>query len=229
MEIAWFGSACFRLRDRNTIAVTDPYLLDPSFQNLQTKADVTTLSRGDQKLRKLVPASRKSVYIVRGPGEYEIGGIFIRGMPVNRPNPELNGQPAGLVYRITVDGVAVLHLGQLAAPPSQEVIDQFESPHVLIVPPGDRGTLGRVDAIRLVSALTPSIVIPMGYTDATARENDEAISAFLHDLGIDVPSPVPALSLRRGALPAESTQVVRLESRAKLKRPVGEKSEPGAT
>ena len=55
MEIAWFGSACFRLRDRNTIAVTDPYLLDPSFQNLQTKADVTTLSRGDQKLRKLVP------------------------------------------------------------------------------------------------------------------------------------------------------------------------------
>ncbi len=223
MEIAWFGSGCFRLRDRNTIAVTDPYLLDPSFQNLQTKADVTTLSHGDQNLRKLIPASRESVYFIHGPGEYEIGGIFVRGMPANRPNPELNGQEPVFVYRFTVEGVSVLHLGQLVAPPSQAVIDEFESPDVLIVPPGERGTLGRADAVRLVSALAPSIVIPLGYTDNSPQDNDEAIAGFLRELSIDVPEPVPSLSLRRNADPAEGTRVVRLESRAKLKRPAGEK------
>ena len=224
MEIAWFGSGCFRLRDRNTIAVTDPYLLDPTFQNLQTKADVTTLSHGDQNLRKLVPASRKSVYTIRGPGEYEIGGVFVRGLPANRPNTELNGQQPVFIYRFNVEGVSVLHLGQLTAPPSQDVIDEFESPDVLIVPPGERGALGRADAVRLVSALTPSIVIPLGYTDNSAKDNDEAIAGFLRELSIDVSEPVPALSLRRSALPAESTGVVRLESRAKLKRPAGEKT-----
>lgn len=224
MEIAWFGSGCFRLRDRNTIAVTDPYLLDPTFQNLQLKADVTTLSRGEKNLRKLVPASRKSVYVIRGPGEYEIGGIFFRGMPANPPNPDLNGQQSGFVYRINVEGVSVLHMGQLTAPPSQDVIDEFGSPHILIVPPGGRGTLGRTEAIRLVSTLAPSIIIPMGYTDATPDENEEAITGFLRELGIDVPEPAPSLSLRRSALPTENIEVIRLESRAKLKRPAGEQA-----
>ena len=224
MEIAWFGSGCFRLRDRNTIAVTDPYLPDPSFQNLQIKADVTTLSLVGPKTRKLVAASRHEVYTIQGPGEYEIGGIFVRGLPAHRPSAESNGQSAGDVYRYTVDGVSICHLGQLNAPPDQEVIDQFDSPRVLIIPPGGRGAFSRVDAIRLVSAMTPSYIIPMGYAAAKPAENEEAIGSFLRELGMDLPEPAAALTIRRGALPTENTEVVRLESRAKLKRPVGEKT-----
>ncbi|MDP6349021.1 MAG: MBL fold metallo-hydrolase [Chloroflexota bacterium] len=224
MEIAWFGSGCFRLRDRNTIAVTDPYLPDPSFQNLQIKADVTTLSLIGPKIRKLVAASRPEVYTIQEPGEYEIGGIFVRGLPTHRPSVESNGQSAGFVYRYTVDGVSVCHLGQLNAPPDQEVIDQFGSPQVLIVPPGGRGSLSRADAIRLVSAMTPSYVIPMGYAAAKPAENEEAITGFLRELGMDLPEQAAAFTIRRGALPTENIEVVRLESRAKLKRPVGEKT-----
>ena len=224
MEIAWFGSGCFRLRDRNTIAVTDPYLPDPSFQNLQIKADVTTLSVIGPKTRKLVAASRHEVYTIQGPGEYEIGGIFVRGLPTHWPSAESNGQDTGYVYRYTVDGISICHLGQLSAPPDQEVIDQFESPQVLIVPPGGRGSFSRGDAIRLVSAMTPSYVIPMGYAAAKPAENKEAIDGFLHELGMDLPEPAATLTIRRGTLSSENTEVVRLESRAKLKRPVGEKT-----
>jgi L-ascorbate metabolism protein UlaG (beta-lactamase superfamily) len=224
MEIAWFGSGCFRLRDRNTIAVTDPYLPDPSFQNLQIKADVTTLSLIGPKIRKLVAATRSEVYTIQGPGEYEIGGIFVRGLPAHRPSAESNGQGAGFVYRYTVDGVSVCHLGQLSAPPDQGVIDQFASPDVLIIPPGGRGSFNRADAIRLVSTMTPSYVIPMGYATAKPTENEEAITGFLRELGMDLPEPTTAFTIRRGSLPAEDIEIVRLESRAKLKRPVGEKT-----
>ena len=224
MEIVWFGGGCFRLRDRNTVAITDPYLPDPRFQNLRIKADVTTSSLADQKPRKLVPATRESIYSIQGPGEYEIGGIFVRALPAHRPHPESNGQVDTFVYRFTVQGVTICHMGQLAGPPRQDVIDEFESPHVLILPPGGRGEFSQGDAIRLVSAMTPSIVVPMGYAAAAAEENQAAIEEFLREIGMDIPEALPALSLRRSALPTENMEVAQLESRTKLKRPVGEQT-----
>lgn len=215
MEIAWFGSSCFRLRNRNTVVVTDPYLLDPTFQNLQTKTDVTTFSNGKENLRKLVPASRESIYFVDGPGEYEIGGIFIRGMPAGNP---LNAE-TGSIYRLTLDGVNILHMGQLKAPPSQAILDELGAPHILLIPPGRDAALEQTDVVRLVSVLSPSILIPMGYTSLTSSENADLINSFLRELGQDVPEPVSSLTVRSSNFPTENTQLVQLESRAKLKRP----------
>ena len=225
MEIAWFGGSCFRLRNRNTVAVTDPYLLDPTFQNLQTKTDVTVLSNGKDNLRKLVPASRKSVYFVDGPGEYEIGGIFIRGMPANNPSNAQAGEHIDSVYRLTVDGVNILHMGQLKAPPSQAVLDELGAPHILLIPPGRDGALEQNPVVRLVSVLSPSILIPMGYTNLTSSENADSIASFLRELGQDVPEPVGSLTVRSSNFPSENMQIVQLESRAKLKRPTNEPNE----
>lgn len=225
MEIAWFGSSCFRLRNRNTVAVTDPYLLDPTFQNLQTKTDVTILSNGKENLRKLVPASRESIYCVDGPGEYEIGGIFIRGVPAGNPMNAETGEGTGSIYRLTLDGVNILYMGQLKAPPSQAILDELGAPHILLIPPGRDAALEQTAVVRLVSVLSPSILIPMGYTDLTALENVDLIDSFLRELGQDVPEPVSSLSVRSSNFTSENTQIVQLESRAKLKRPASEPNE----
>ena len=96
MEIAWYGSSCFRLRDRNTIALADPYRPDPKFQNLQIKTDLISVSQPSRELRSIVANVRKSPYVINRPGEYEVGGIFVNAV---WSGPD-NDQPDGAAPRL---------------------------------------------------------------------------------------------------------------------------------
>ena len=224
MEIAWYGSSCFRLRDRNTIALADPYLPDPKFQNLQIKTDLITVSRPSRELRNIVPNVRKPAYVIDGPGEYEVGGIFVNAVW----NGQNNGQPDGalpsLICTFAIDGVAICHLGQLEAPPSKEILEAITPVDVLIIPPGGRDKLSGVQAARIVSATSPKVVIPMEYASGERENGDDGIDSFLREAGLEAADPVPAVSYSRTTLPDDKTETVILESRTRRKKPAGARS-----
>ena len=223
MEIAWYGGSCFRLRDRNTIALADPYLPDSKFQNLQIKTDLITVSSPNRELRNIVPNVRQSPYKIDGPGEYEVGGIFVNAVWDGINNGQTHGAPPSLVCTFAIDGVAICHLGQLEAPLSKELLELITPVDVLIIPPGGRGKLGRVQAARIVSATSPKVVIPMEYTSGET-ENGGGIDAFLREAGLEAGEPVNSVNLSRSNLPDDKTETVLLESRTRLKKPAGARS-----
>ena len=223
MEIAWYGGSCFRLRDRNTIALADPYLPDSKFQNLQIKTDLITLSSPNRDLRNVVPNVRQSPYVIDGPGEYEVGGIFVNAIWDGANNGQTHDAPPSLVCTFAIDGVAICHLGQLEAPLSKELLELITPVDVLIIPPGGRGKLGRVQAARIVSATSPKVVIPMEYTSGE-RENGGGIDAFIREAGLEAREPVNSVNLSRSNLPDDKTETVLLESRTRLKKPAGARS-----
>ncbi|NIO70767.1 MAG: hypothetical protein GTN71_17470 [Anaerolineae bacterium] len=53
MEITWYGHACFRLRDKGAIVITDPH--DPSvgYSLPKVRADIVTVSHNYMGLKKL--------------------------------------------------------------------------------------------------------------------------------------------------------------------------------
>ncbi|MCY3802775.1 MAG: MBL fold metallo-hydrolase [Chloroflexi bacterium] len=223
MEIAWYGGSCFRLRDRNTIALADPYLPDSKFQNLQIKTDLITVSQPNLDRRNIVPNVRKSPYVIDGPGEYEVGGIFVNAVWNGSNNGRTNGAPPGLICTFAIDGVAICHLGQLEAPLSKELLELITPVDVLIIPPGGRGKLGRVQAARIVSATSPKVVIPMEYASGE-HEDGGGIDAFIREAGLEAGEPVNAVNLSRSNLPDDKTETVLLESRTRLKKPAGARS-----
>ena len=80
MEITWYGQACFRLRDYGRSVITDPYNPDIGLKLPRMTTSIVTVSH-DHDDHNYVKAIRGDSYVIRGPGEYEVDGIFVIGVP----------------------------------------------------------------------------------------------------------------------------------------------------
>ena len=86
MEITWYGHSCFRLTQRGMASiVTDPFDHQTvGYKALKLKADVVTVSHeapGHNFLAGVKGAQR----VITGPGEYEIGDVFISSLGMSSP------------------------------------------------------------------------------------------------------------------------------------------------
>jgi L-ascorbate metabolism protein UlaG (beta-lactamase superfamily) len=213
MEITWHGRCCFRLTDRGLLTVvTDPYEPDADEELAKLKADVITVSRDDpgyNHVAAVVGAQRGDVRIVRGPGEYEMGGVFVTGVAM-RPDKKYSGDaPRVTVYSFYYDGLNVVHLGGLPFVPTQAQIDALDTVDVLLLPVGGSDSLNASQAAELVSLIEPSIVVPMHYKPSGAAKPD-GVGKFLKEMGLSDAKPQEALKVSKSSLP-EDTQVVLLE------------------
>ena len=84
MEITWYGHSCFRLTERSmATVVTDPYdNASIGYDALKLKADIVTVSH-DAAGHNNTKAVKGTSHVITGPGEFEIGGVFITGVQTN--------------------------------------------------------------------------------------------------------------------------------------------------
>ena len=81
MEITWYGQSCFRLTERGmATVVTDPFDHKAiGYSPLKLKADIVTVSH-DAPGHNNTDAVKGTSHVITGPGEFEIGGVFITGV-----------------------------------------------------------------------------------------------------------------------------------------------------
>lgn len=210
MELTWYGLSCFRLLERGMISVvTDPY--DPAIglPKLDLKADVVTVSH-DARGHNFVKSVKNPRRIISGPGEYEIGGVFITGIRM-RSREENNGKAkANTLYVFRFGDVSVAHLGDLAEVPSQRQIEDLGAVDIALVPVGGGGALNPSQAAEVISLLEPSIVVPMHYKTYEKGPDLRTVSGFLKEMGIGKQEALPTLKVTKGSL-SEETQVIVLD------------------
>ncbi|MCX6019655.1 MAG: MBL fold metallo-hydrolase [Chloroflexi bacterium] len=207
MEITWYGRACFRMTERGTLTVvTDPFSGSEAPSGL--KADVITISRDHLDANNVAAvsgAARGDVRQIVGPGEYEMGGVFITGIAM-KPEKGKEGNKC-TVYAFNFDGMTVAHLGGLAFVPSQQQIDALETVDILLLPIGGEDELSPTQASEVISMIEPSIVIPMGYG---GRGGKDTLGKFLKEMGLTVAKTSESLKVTRRDMP-EDTQVILLD------------------
>ncbi len=208
MEITWYGQGCFRMTERATLAVvTDPFDGSAGMEPPKLKADVVTISNVDDpkanNTNAIIGAQRGDVRKITGPGEYEMGGVFITGVSMKADKKSVEKTT---VYAFNFDGLTVAHLGGLSFVPTQSQIDALETVDVLLVPVSGEGELSASQASEIISMIEPSIVVPMGY----GAKRPEALNKFLKEMGISSPKSQESLKITKNQLP-EDTQVMLLE------------------
>jgi L-ascorbate metabolism protein UlaG (beta-lactamase superfamily) len=205
MEITWYGLSCFRMTERGMISVvTDPYGPNVGLPPLKVKADVVTISHeatGHAHLDSVKGAQK----IIAGPGEYEVGGVFITGIRMRAK--EAADKASNTLYVIDYEGVSVAHLGDLSEVPSQAQIEDLGTVDIALVPVGGGKALNPSQAAEVISLIEPSIVIPMHYRTYDEGLKLRTISGFLKEMGISKPEPMDSLKVTKGSL-TEETQVV---------------------
>ena len=213
MEITWYGHSCFRIMERGyaTIA-TDPFDDSVGYPAPKIKADIVTVSHDAPGHSNL--AAAKGARPITGPGEFEIGGVFITGLATgNGGKKKKDSERANTLYLFDFDGLTVCHLGDLNAVPTQHQIEGLGAVSVALVPVGGGGGLNASQAAEVISLIEPSIVIPMHYKTADTGLKLDPLSKFLKEMGLANPKPEDVLKVSKSHLP-EETQVVVLNYKA---------------
>jgi len=195
--------------------VTDPYDDSLGYPALRLKADIVTVSHAAPG-HSHVEGVKGEKRALTGPGEYEIGGVFITGIPTVRAQGDASKKKptsdskANTVFVFDYDGLTVCHLGDLDHVPTQAQIEALGAVNVALVPVGGGGGLNAAQAAEVISLIEPSIVVPMHYRTDSGSHDLEPVSKFLKEMGLGATKPEPALKIVHSGLPDE-THIVLLE------------------
>lgn len=210
MEIVWYGLSCFRMKERGlATVVTDPYEPKLGLPALKLKADVVTVSH-DASGHNYLDAVKGDRLQLAGPGEFEIGGVFITGISMQAKAKDGNGRAPNTLYVFNFDGLSVAHLGDLAYVPTQSQIEDLGTVDVALVPVGGGGALTAGQAAEVISLIEPSAVIPMHFKTGKEKVKLATVAQFLSEMGVGKREPVESLKISKSAL-SDQTQVFVLD------------------
>jgi L-ascorbate metabolism protein UlaG (beta-lactamase superfamily) len=217
LDLTWLGHACFRLRGREVTILTDPYEgADWGYAPVTATANVVTISN-DHPHHAGMSGIEGKPRVLRGPGEYEIGGALIWGVrTVRKSDGNGSRSPKNTAFVIQLEELTVCHLGDLAdAPLSPEDLTRLKDADVLLVPVGGNCTINATQAAGVVSQIEPKLIVPMHYATDETRGHlalDE-IERFCKELGATDATPRRSLNVTATSLPSEPTVVLLEKSR----------------
>lgn len=199
IEITYLGRNCFRLKGRDGgVVLTDPCPPDSGFAIGKQPAAIVTLSQRDEPGYSYVAAAGGEAMVLDAPGEYEIGGTLVTGVPSKRADGSRN-----IIFVTELDGIRVAHLG-LA---SNAQFEDLKNVDILLLPVGGANALTPNQAADLMTKIEPRIAIPMNYRVGGEILPLEPLDTFLKEVGAR-PEPQAKLSLTRNSLPQDLTVMV---------------------
>jgi L-ascorbate metabolism protein UlaG (beta-lactamase superfamily) len=214
LDVTWLGHGCFRLRGRGAAVVTDPYPPAIGLKLQRMEADIVTVSH-DHENHNYTQAVREA-YEIRGPGEYEVAGVSVIGIPTFHDAEKGAKHGRNTVYLIEIDDLRVCHLGDLGHKLDDVEAEIVSAPDVLLVPVGGRTSINAAQAAEVVRQLEPRFVVPMHYAIQGLKLDLDPLDKFLKELGLTAPEAQPKLSVQRSSGEYD-TKVVVLEPKVELK------------
>jgi len=194
--------------------VTDPYdHREIGYESLKLKGDIVTISHNTPG-HNFTSAVKGDPHIIDGPGEFEIGGVFVTGIQTNGHSKKDVDEIRNTLYLFDFNGITILHLGDLNRVPTQTEVEDFGPVHVALVPVGGGGSLTAIKATEVISLLEPNIVIPMHYaTPATGNTTLklDPLSKFLKEMGLGNLEVQPSIKIPNVSALPEETKVVVLD------------------
>ncbi|MBN1231105.1 MAG: MBL fold metallo-hydrolase [Anaerolineales bacterium] len=211
MEITWYGHSCFRIVERGmATVVTDPYDSEAvGYHSLKLKADIVTVSH-DVPGHNFLPAVKGAAWEITGPGEYEIGGVFLTSISTGgKKGTAMEDRNIACVF--DYDGINVVHLGNMQSVPNRTEIDALGTVDIALVPVGGGSSLTAAKAAETISMIEPGIVIPMHFKTPQSIMQLSGLNQFLKEMGLDAKvKPLETLKINKNGIP-EETQVIVLQ------------------
>ena len=207
MDITWLGHACFRVRGSEAVLLSDPFSPELGLTLAAQDADVVTVSN-QHPYHGWLDALQGSPRVLSGPGEYEVRGLYVKGVHTVLKAEEEGQDTWNTIFLIEMDGLVLCHMGDLAEPLSSRQVEELATPDVLLVPVGGGCTITPAQAAQVVNRLAPKVVVPMHYSLPGLRLDLEPVETFLREMGLKETQPQSRLSVTRSTLPAETTVVM---------------------
>lgn len=179
MQIEYFGHSCFRITSENGISVvTDPYTGVGYELPKNLSADIVTVSHGhfDHNYAEGVHGYQT---LLNQTGKYLVNGIEFEGILTYHDEQEGKLRGKNIIFKMTIDGKTVCHLGDLGEACSTETVEKIGKADILLLPIGGTYTIDAKQAFEYVAKIKPKIVIPMHYKPLDGQLDITDAKSFL--------------------------------------------------
>lgn len=171
MKISRAGSTFFLFVSENKKNKVE-IIIDPKEKDLRTKAGVFLFSSPIKEKNRI----NGDVFVIDGPGEYEVSGVFILGIRARgKDGEELT------IYTIDAEEIKLGYLGQIAQKQlSDAQLETMNSIDILMVPVGTGADLSPKETVKLISQIEPFAVVPIYSED---KKEEKKLKEFLKEMG----------------------------------------------
>ncbi len=218
MVITYLGGECFKMQFGDMVIAFNPPAKDSALKSPRFGADIglVSLNHPDFNGAEQLEFGEKKPFIVSGPGEYEVKGVFIKGF---KSKSQYGGKDKlNTIYTLGFDSMNICFLGAVSEDLDAETNEAIDDIDILFVPIGGEGVLSPAAAYKMAVKLEPKLIIPMhfgaigdkGASETLTHEGKEALKTFLKEAG-ETTKPVDKLTIKKKDLEGKSGEVVVLE------------------
>ncbi|MCX6721865.1 MAG: MBL fold metallo-hydrolase [Candidatus Staskawiczbacteria bacterium] len=214
-KIYWAGQSCFQIsvsnsRDHSADIVIDPF--DESFTGLKLpnlSADVLLVTH-DHKDHNNIKDVKGSPFVIQGPGEYEVKGVFVQGITSFHDDEGGKKKGKNTIYVFEAEEMRFCHLGDLGQKQlTDEQLEKIDRVDVLMIPVGGgEGHISSAEASKIISQIEPKIVIPMHYALPKLKFDFDEVSKFLKAMGKNSVTPQDKFIVKTSTLPKEGAMEI---------------------
>jgi len=185
MEITYIGHSSFKIKGKDVSLVIDPYDPKIGYKYPKQECDILLITHYHFDHDYIQGATNYKILIDK-PGEYEVSGVFINGIQTFHDNTQGSERGNNTIYLISIDGINILHLGDLGHELSKDQMERISQVDVLMIPVGGKYTIDSEVASKVISSIEPSFVIPMHYQtqESTTIQGLDTIQSFFNEMGI---------------------------------------------
>jgi L-ascorbate metabolism protein UlaG (beta-lactamase superfamily) len=168
LKIKYLGHSAFILTsDAGKKILMDPYESGSyggavGYKPITEKVDVVTASH-EHEDHFCLEGLPEGYDVVKTPGKHDAAGFSISGVKTCHDTSGGEERGSNIVFTVDVDGVLICHLGDLGHTLSREETAAIGRVDVLLVPVGGHFTIGPGEALDVIEALDPAVIIPMHY------------------------------------------------------------------
>ncbi|MES2437181.1 MAG: MBL fold metallo-hydrolase [Patescibacteria group bacterium] len=205
MIVTYHGNQFFKLQFGDMVVAVNPISKDSKLKTARFGADIALISINHEDFNGAdqLGFGDKQPFVVTGPGEYEIKGVFIKGFP---SESNYGGEKKiNTVYTLNLDSINICILGALdSVALTTEAKEAMNEVDILFVPMGGNGVLSPADSYKLALQFSPKVIIPMG---ADTGDKD-SLKVFLKEGGGDAVKPIDKLTIKKKDLEGKEAEIV---------------------
>ncbi len=206
MVITYHGAEFFKVSFGDTILAFNPISKESKLKQSRFGAHIALVSLDHPDFNGItqVTHGERAPFVVMGPGEYEVGGVLIRGYPtVSRYG---GVERINTAYLVTMEGMLLLFLGAIATKElPADLRQRLDDLDIVFVPIGGEGVLEPDEAHELAVTLEPHVVIPMHFSEVGQKS---ALEKFLKEEGATVREKEEKLTVKRKDLEGKQNEIV---------------------
>jgi L-ascorbate metabolism protein UlaG (beta-lactamase superfamily) len=210
MVITYSGIEQVKVQFGDTVLAFNPVSKNSKHKSGSFGADIALITVNHPDMDGALQASRgeKQAFAVTGPGEYEINGVFIKGLE----SKSLYGgeERINTIYSVNLENMNLCFLGALGSTELKpETISALDGIDILFIPIGGDGVLSPNEAEKLSVSLEPKVIIPIHYGEVGDKD---ALKKFLKEAGAEDVKPIDKLTVKRKDLEEKEGEIVVLEA-----------------